>query len=54
MTTEENKCTCRNRDKYHKCVDCGIEIYNGIADIIFTNNGQEVSRKQVWASGHVE
>jgi len=52
--TIQSECKSGLRDKNHKYVDCGIEVYDGIADIIFTENGQEVLRKQVWVSGHIE
>lgn len=47
------KCISHDRDKNHKCVVCGIEIFDGLADIVDTSDGIR-HVKQMWVTGHVE
>ena len=54
MTTS-TECKSGLRDKNHHCVDCGKEVFDGIADIILIDSdGKELQRKQKWISGHID
>lgn len=45
----KQKCQSTTRDKYNKCVECGIEIFSGNAKIVI--EGMEFNK---YVSGHVE
>ena len=50
-----SKCVSQYRDKNYKCVDCGVEIYDGFASIVLIGkDGQRDEVKQRWVTGHVE
>jgi len=54
-TTKTTECKSRTRDKYNKCVECGIEIFSGMADYVLLNDdGIEIKRISRFTWGHVD
>lgn len=47
------QCTSRLRDKNHRCVDCGREVFDDIADCVFLDEGKVIHTKKQWVTGHV-
>ena len=52
--TVQSECNSTRRDKHNNCVECGHEIFSGIADIVLIGKeGERLETKQKWISGHI-